>query len=127
MKRTAEKSTTFDGKTGLCETVYERQVTEMAQILSIGQQNFETVRKGGIFYVDKTDFIREWWGYMDPVTLITRPRRFGKTLMMSGDLLGTKEKEYYQSVSVDMPGSDLDTKHLCTIHGLLSNICRQKI
>ena len=36
-----------------------------------------------VFYVDKTEFIREWWESMDDVTLITRPRRFGKTLNMS--------------------------------------------
>lgn len=49
----------------------------------IGYQNFEEVRAGHIFYIDKTDFIREWWEYADKVTLITRPRRFGKTLNMS--------------------------------------------
>lgn len=38
---------------------------------------------GNIFYVDKTYFIREWWESGDEVTLITRPRRFGKTLNMS--------------------------------------------
>lgn len=36
-----------------------------------------------VFYIDKTDFIREWWDSKDAVTLITRPRRFGKTLNMS--------------------------------------------
>ncbi len=50
---------------------------------AIGYQNFEEVRAGDIFYVDKTDFIREWWECADKVTLITRPRRFGKTLNMS--------------------------------------------
>ena len=35
------------------------------------------------FYVDKTAFIKEWWESRDAVTLITRPRRFGKTLTMS--------------------------------------------
>ena len=50
---------------------------------AIGYQNFEEVRAGDIFYVDKTDFIREWWERADKVTLITRPRRFGKTLNMS--------------------------------------------
>lgn len=35
------------------------------------------------FYVDKTGFIREWWENQDVVTLIARPRRFGKTLNMS--------------------------------------------
>lgn len=50
---------------------------------AIGYQNFEEVRTGNIFYIDKTDFIREWWERADKVTLITRPRRFGKTLNMS--------------------------------------------
>ncbi|MDE6622522.1 MAG: ATP-binding protein [Lachnospiraceae bacterium] len=49
----------------------------------LGYQNFEEVRTGHIFYIDKTYFIREWWEYADKVTLITRPRRFGKTLNMS--------------------------------------------
>ncbi len=50
---------------------------------ALGYQNFEEVRTNHIFYIDKTDFIREWWEYADKVTLITRPRRFGKTLNMS--------------------------------------------
>ena len=49
----------------------------------LGYQNFEEVRIEHIFYIDKTDFIREWWECADKVTLITRPRRFGKTLNMS--------------------------------------------
>lgn len=49
----------------------------------LGYQDFEEVRKEHIFYIDKTDFIREWWENADKVTLITRPRRFGKTLNMS--------------------------------------------
>ncbi len=49
----------------------------------LGYQDFEEVRMEHIFYIDKTDFIREWWEYADKVTLITRPRRFGKTLNMS--------------------------------------------
>lgn len=55
----------------------------MARIVGIGHQDFEKVRMGNIFYVDKTYFIREWWESGDEVTLITRPRRFGKTLNMS--------------------------------------------
>ena len=50
---------------------------------ALGYQNFEEVRTEHIFYIDKTYFIREWWEYADKVTLITRPRRFGKTLNMS--------------------------------------------
>ena len=50
---------------------------------SLGYQNYEDMSQNNIFYIDKTDFIREWWNYADKVTLITRPRRFGKTLNMS--------------------------------------------
>ena len=55
----------------------------MARTIGIGLQNFEKIIRNNCFYVDKTDFIREWWESMDDVTLITRPRRFGKTLNMS--------------------------------------------
>ena len=55
----------------------------MPGTVSIGHQNFEEIRKNGWFYIDKTNFIREWWNRGDSVTLITRPRRFGKTLNMS--------------------------------------------
>ena len=49
----------------------------------LGYQNYEDMMRNHIFYIDKTDFISEWWHYADEVTLITRPRRFGKTLNMS--------------------------------------------
>ena len=55
----------------------------MARTVAIGQQDFETIRGKGYFYIDKTKFIKEWWDSGDSVTLITRPRRFGKTLTMS--------------------------------------------
>ncbi|MCD8103536.1 MAG: ATP-binding protein [Lachnospiraceae bacterium] len=55
----------------------------MYPVVSIGTQDFEYIRKNHYFYVDKTDFIHEWWENGDTVTLITRPRRFGKTLTMS--------------------------------------------
>lgn len=51
--------------------------------ISIGKQDFADIRENNYFYVDKTSFIKEWWGSGDDVTLITRPRRFGKTLNMS--------------------------------------------
>lgn len=51
--------------------------------VGIGIQSFESIREEDIFYVDKTHFIKEWWENKDSVTLITRPRRFGKTLTMS--------------------------------------------
>lgn len=55
----------------------------MPRTIGIGRQNFEKIRLNGGFYVDKTNFIKEWWDVQDDVTLITRPRRFGKTLNMS--------------------------------------------
>ena len=55
----------------------------MARTVSIGNQDFGSIRQEGYFYIDKTGFIREWWEAGDAVTLITRPRRFGKTLAMS--------------------------------------------
>ncbi len=55
----------------------------MAKTIGIGYQDFEEIQTAHVFYIDKTDFIREWWEEADKVTLITRPRRFGKTLNMS--------------------------------------------
>ena len=55
----------------------------MARTVGIGIQDFSKIIENNYFYVDKTDFIKEWWESGDEVTLITRPRRFGKTLNMS--------------------------------------------
>lgn len=55
----------------------------MARTVGIGIQNFEKLITDNSFYIDKTDFIRQWWENRDDVTLITRPRRFGKTLNMN--------------------------------------------
>ncbi len=52
----------------------------MGRTISIGAQSFEFIRKNDYFFIDKTGFIKEWWENGDAVTLITRPRRFGKTL-----------------------------------------------
>lgn len=54
----------------------------MARVVGIGNQSFESIRENDTFYIDKTSFIKEWWENRDVVTLITRPRRFGKTLNM---------------------------------------------
>ena len=51
--------------------------------VSIGNQGFDDIRENKYFYIDKTGLIKEWWSSGDAVTLITRPRRFGKTLNMS--------------------------------------------
>lgn len=54
-----------------------------ARQVALGVQNFVALRQWNCFYVDKTDFIRQWWQAQDEVTVIMRPRRFGKTLNMS--------------------------------------------
>lgn len=51
--------------------------------VAIGVQDFSTLIENGYFYIDKTSFLKEWWDCGDSVTLIARPRRFGKTLTMS--------------------------------------------
>ena len=55
----------------------------MARTTAIGIQDYSTLIEKNYFYIDKTSFIKEWWESGDSVTLISRPRRFGKTLNMS--------------------------------------------
>ncbi len=55
----------------------------MTRTVAIGIQSFEKIIANHYFYIDKTDFIKEWWESGDDVTLITRPRRFGKTLNLN--------------------------------------------
>ena len=52
----------------------------MSRTVAIGIQSFSDLVLNDCFYIDKTQFIKEWWDSMDSVTLITRPRKFGKTL-----------------------------------------------
>ena len=54
----------------------------MPRSIVVGEQDFAMLRTEDCFYVDKTHFIGEWWRSKNRVTLITRPRRFGKSLMM---------------------------------------------
>ena len=55
----------------------------MAKVIGIGNESFQEIRENDCFYIDKTSFIKEWWENDDTVTLITRPRRFGKTLNLN--------------------------------------------
>ena len=55
----------------------------MKPVISLGTQSFEKLRENHSFYVDKTALIQEWWENQDDVTLVTRPRRFGKTLNLN--------------------------------------------
>ena len=54
----------------------------MAKVVGIGKQRFDKIIENDCFYIDKTMFIKEFWENQYDVTLITRPRRFGKTLNM---------------------------------------------
>lgn len=62
---------------------YLERENYMAGTIAIGVQDFGELISNNCFYIDKTSFIKEWWDNMDSVTLITRPRRFGKTLTIS--------------------------------------------
>ena len=62
----------------------DKENTFISQIrIPVGNSNFQEIREKDLYYVDKTGFISELLNYTDKVQLITRPRRFGKTLMMS--------------------------------------------
>lgn len=77
----------------------------MNQVISIGKQDFSSLRENNCFYIDKSDLIREWWDSQDEITLITRPRRFGKTLNMSMlnyffSNLYTDKKDLFEDLSI---------------------------
>ncbi len=73
----------------------------MARVVGIGHQDFGQLIQSNYFYIDKTEFIRQWWENGDAVTLITRPKRFGRTLNMS-------MLEYFFSVKYADKGSLFD-------------------
>lgn len=70
-------------ETNQISNIVEQNGGCMNQVISIGNQEFDSIRQEQSFYIDKTAFIKEWWESRDSITLITRPRRFGKTLNMS--------------------------------------------
>ena len=55
---------------------------DVKRVIGIGKQSFEDIIQSNCFYIDKRILIKEWWESEDDITLITRPRRFGKTLNM---------------------------------------------
>ena len=69
----------------------------MNKVIGIGKQSFEDMIQSDCFYIDKTNLIKEWWESEDDITLITRPRRFGKTLNM--DMLKCFFSNHYQGRS----------------------------
>ena len=71
--------------------------------VSIGAQDFASLIENNCFYVDKSSFIRDWWEGKDSVTLITRPRRFGKSLLISTlDSYFSGDKELFKGLAIEM-------------------------
>ncbi len=73
--------------------------------VGLGYQNFQDFACGKQFYVDKTHFITEWLAHSAQVTLITRPRRFGKTTLLSTvenffDPRFSDHPEYFEKLAV---------------------------
>ena len=58
-------------------------VDVMKKAMPIGIDDFATVREKGYYFVDKTEEIARILDHPAQVTLFTRPRRFGKTMMLS--------------------------------------------
>ena len=77
----------------------------MPKTIAIGSQSFSDIRKENCFFIDKTLFIKDWWENKDSVTLITRPRRFGKTLNM--DMMNALQPETVKMININYsyPGS----------------------
>ena len=67
---------------------------DVKKVIGIGKQSIEDIIQSNCFYIDKTSLIKEWWESEDDITLITRPRRFGKTLNM--DMLKCFFSNQYQ-------------------------------
>ena len=90
----------------------------MPRTIGIGIQDFEKLITSNSFYVDKTGFIKEWWENNDDVTLITRPRRFGKTLTM--DMIQrffsveyAQKSEIFEGLSIWNEGKYVSAKYSC--------------
>ena len=89
----------------------------MKKTIGIGYQDFKDIRMENIFYIDKTYFIQEWWEASDKVTLITRPRRFGKTLNMSMlekffSVRYAGRKDLFQGLAIWKDGKQVITRML---------------
>lgn len=70
----------------------------MPKVISIGKQNFASLRENDCFYIDKTAFIREWWESKDEITLITRPHRFVRAMVSSANHQSGNNSNVYNYV-----------------------------
>lgn len=67
-----------------CGAAVKKRVGGMSIKMAVGGEFFDQIRQAGSYYIDKTELIYDLVHEADnKVTLFTRPRRFGKTLMMS--------------------------------------------
>ncbi len=95
----------------------EKRCEPVKKTIGIGYQDFKEIRMENIFYIDKTPFIQEWWEASDKVTLITRPRRFGKTLNMSMlekffSVRYAGRKDLFQGLAIWKDGKQVITRML---------------
>ncbi len=109
----------------MCYAVEVRQAkgARMARTIDTGAQGFEELRTSEAFYVDKTAFIREWWRTLDQVTLVCRPRRFGKTLnldtlrcFLSTEYVGRGE-ELFSGLDVWEGGTQAEREEMRALQG----------
>ena len=112
----------------------------MAKTVAIGLQYFEDIRTRNVFYVDKTNFIKEWWECGDAVTIIARPHLFGKTLnidmlncFFSNKYAGRSElfeglsickEEKYKELFQMIMQSILDLRRMRYLRHLMNMACR---
>lgn len=87
-----------------------------ARCFDIGNQDFRYIRENNLFYVDKTGLISDWWHASDEETLITRPRRFGKTLNMS-------MLDHFFSLRYNMSDFEYSDKYNVSITNYETKIC----
>ena len=78
--------------------------------MPLGVENFRDLVEKGYAYVDKTYFIKELLDNGIPVTLLTRPRRFGKTLTLSmvKEFFDVKnrDKNVFHGLKIDEAGEE---------------------
>lgn len=87
--------------------------------MPVGIEDFKEIVAGGYHFVDKTGFIKEHMDHRGQVTLITRPRRFGKTLTLSMLLYfytleqGEENRRLFCGLDIEKAGSkgDMEVRH----------------
>ena len=95
----------------------------MRRTINLGANDFADIRINDDFYVDKTGLIRDWWFNRDRVTLICRPRRFGKTLNLDtvrcflSTEYASRGEELFAGLNVWESGNDEERAIMKTLQG----------